>query len=64
MNKPATGDFRAAADLGVGPDTMRHVAPFGWEHLSLTGDYAWDADTQPPPSELRPLRTKPSLLAA
>ena len=54
----------AAADLGVGPDTMRHVAPLGWEHLSLTGDYAWDADTQPPPGELRPLRTRPSLLAA
>ncbi len=30
----------AAADLGVGPDIMRHVAPLGWEHLSLTGDYA------------------------
>ena len=55
---------RAAADLGVGPDTMRHVAPLGWEHLSLTGDYAWDADNQPAPSELRPLRTRPSLLAA
>ncbi len=54
----------AAADLGVGSDTMRHVAPLGWEHLSLTGDYAWDADAQPAPGELRPLRTKPSLLAA
>ena len=30
----------AAADLGVGPDLMRHVAPLGWEPLSLTGDYA------------------------
>ena len=55
---------RAAADLGVGLDTMRHVAPLGWEHLSLTGDYAWDADNQPAPSDLRPLRTRPSLLAA
>lgn len=54
----------AAADLGVGSDTMRHVAPLGWEHLSLTGDYAWDADAQTAPGELRPLRTKPSLLAA
>lgn len=43
---------------------MRHVAPLGWEHLSLTGDYAWDADTQPAPGEMRPLRTRPSLLAA
>ncbi len=54
----------AAADLGVGPDIMRHVAPLGWEHLSLTGDYAWDAPDQPAPGELRPLRTKLSLLAA
>jgi TnpA family transposase len=55
---------RAAADLGVGPEMMRHVAPLGWEHLSLTGDYVWDTEDQPAPGELRPLRTKPSLLAA
>ena len=54
----------AAADLGVGPDLMRPVAPLGWEPLSLTGDYAWDAEDQPAPGELRPLRSKPSLLAA
>jgi TnpA family transposase len=54
----------AAADLGVEPEMMRHVAPLGWEHLSLTGDYAWDTADAPAPSELRPLRTKPSLLAA
>ena len=54
----------AAADLGIGPETMRHVAPLGWEHLSLTGDYAWDAEGQPTPGELRPLRTRLSLLAA
>jgi TnpA family transposase len=54
----------AAADLGIGPETMRHVAPLGWEHLSLTGDYAWDTGDPPGPGELRPLRSKPSLLAA
>jgi hypothetical protein len=43
---------------------MRHVAPLGWEHLPLTGDYAWDAEDQPAPGKLRPLRSKPSLLAA
>ena len=43
---------------------MKHVAPLGWEHLSLTGDYAWDAEGQPTPGELRPLRAKASLLAA
>ena len=54
----------AAADLGVDADTMQHVAPLGWEHLSLTGDYGWDASDQPAPDEMRPLRIKPSLLAA
>lgn len=54
----------AAEDLGVGPEAMKHVAPLGWEHLSLTGDYAWDAADAPGPGELRPLRSKMSLLAA
>jgi hypothetical protein len=54
----------AAADLGVGPETMRHVAPLGCEHLSLTGDYVWDAERQPTRGELRPLRARASLLAA
>jgi hypothetical protein len=43
---------------------MKHVAPLGWEHLSLTGDYAWDTGDLPGPGELRLLRNKPSLLAA
>ena len=54
----------AATDLGVEPEMMRHVAPLGWEHLSLTGDYAWDTTDAPASDELRLLRTKPSLLAA
>ena len=29
----------AAADLGVGAEMMRHVAPLGCEHLSFAGDY-------------------------
>jgi TnpA family transposase len=46
------------------PALLRHVAPLGWEHISLTGDYIWTEDTQPAPGLLRPLRPKPSLLAA
>jgi hypothetical protein len=53
-----------AAELGLGSQIMRHVAPLGWEHLSLTGDYSWNADEQPAPGELRPLRTQTSLLVA
>ena len=54
----------AADNLGVGSDMMKHGAPLGWEHLSFTGDYAWDTADLPGPGELRPLRTRPSLLAA
>jgi hypothetical protein len=54
----------AAEDLGIGADTMKHVAPLGWEHLSFTGDYAWETGDLPGPGQLRPLRTKSSLLAA
>jgi hypothetical protein len=58
----------AATELGVGNAMMRHVAPLGWEHLSLTGGftggYAWSVEGQLTPGKLRPLRTKASLLAA
>ena len=54
----------AADDLRVGSDMMKHVAPLGREHLSLTGNYAWDTADLPGPGELRLLRNKPSLLAA
>ena len=34
-------------------DLLAHVAPLGWSHISLTGDYLWSelsaaADTFPP----------------
>ncbi len=45
------------------PELVRHVAPLGWEHIGLTGDYVWGAD-QLPREGLRQLRTPPSLLAA
>jgi len=48
----------------VPAELVRHVAPLGWEHISLTGDYVWAADAQPAPGALRPLRARPSLLAA
>jgi hypothetical protein len=23
---------------------LAHLAPVGWQHINLTGDYLWDAD--------------------
>ena len=48
----------------VPDDLVRHVAPLGWEHVSLTGDYTWSSSGQPQGGQLRPLRCAPSLLAA
>ena len=41
----------------VVPDALlAHIAPLGWQHINLTGDYLWDADAAIGPSGFRPLR--------
>jgi len=55
---------RALADMGTPDEVARHIAPLGWEHIALTGDYSWERDDRPGPDQLRPVRTSPSLLAA
>ena len=46
------------------PDALlAHLAPVGWQHINLTGDYLWDADAGLGPDGFRPLRSdsnKPS----
>ena len=40
------------------PDALlAHVAPLGWQHINLTGDYLWGADGAPGPDGFRPLRS-------
>nr|AFU63349.1 Transposase [Sphingobium fuliginis ATCC 27551] len=55
---------RAVGALAIPDDVARHIAPLGWEHISLTGDYRWNVESRPDPGQLRPLRTPSSLLAA
>jgi len=47
----------ALRDVGdEAPDALlRHLAPLGWQHVNLTGDYLWNS---PPlqPDGFRPLR--------
>jgi len=39
------------------PDALlAHIAPLGWQHINLTGDYLWDADAAVGPHGFRPLR--------
>lgn len=35
---------------------LAHVAPLGWQHINLTGDYLWGADGSLGPDGFRPLR--------
>jgi TnpA family transposase len=55
---------QALADMNTSDDIARHIAPLGWEHIALTGDYSWERDDRPAPHQLRQLRISPSLLAA
>lgn len=55
---------QAMGALGIPDDLARHIAPLGWEHVSLTGDYRWNIENRPEPGQLRPLRVPSSLLAA
>src|SRR6202795_1838000 len=43
-----------AQGVHVPDDLLAHVAPLGWEHIALTGDYVW-ASANPLPG-FRPLR--------
>jgi len=39
------------------PDEMlAHLAPLGWQHINLTGDYLWGADASLGPDGFRPLK--------
>jgi hypothetical protein len=38
-------------------ELLAHLAPVGWQHINLTGDYLWDADARIGPDGFRPLRT-------
>src|SRR5271166_5319958 len=48
----------------VSPELIRHVAPLGWQHIALTGDYTWNLAPPFAPDALRPLRNESTILAA
>lgn len=41
----------------VPDELLAHIAPLGWQHINLTGDYLWAAEPQIGPDGFRPLRT-------
>jgi hypothetical protein len=64
--RPALVRSRILARLGqdASPDMIPHVAPLGWQHIALTGDYTWNLAETAEFETLRPLRTEASMLAA
>jgi len=52
---------RARDDLRLGGEViadalLAHLAPIGWQHINLTGDYLWDSDNRIGPDGFRRLR--------
>jgi TnpA family transposase len=48
----------------VVPDgLLAHLAPVGWQHINLTGDYLWSADTSLDPAGFRILRSTTAVRA-
>jgi Tn3 transposase DDE domain len=37
-------------------DLLAHLAPLGWQHINLTGDYLWGSSAAFGPDGFRPLR--------
>ena len=50
--------------INVSPAIVTHVAPLGWEHIGLTGDYVWSDGGQQSDGAPRPLRRRESMFAA
>jgi TnpA family transposase len=50
-----------AQGVSIPDELLAHVAPLGWEHIALTGEYDWN--TAKSVHALRPLRTVPEAFA-
>lgn len=53
-------DALRAAGEDIPADLLAHVAPLGWEHIALTGDYVWADDDVDSSVAFRPLRRIPA----
>jgi TnpA family transposase len=52
----ALDDLRRGGEIIADP-LLTHLAPVGWQHINLTGDYLWDSDSGLGPDGFRSLRT-------
>ena len=42
--------------IQIDNESLRHLSPVGWEHLYLTGDYAWQTTRRLAQGKFRALR--------
>jgi Tn3 transposase DDE domain len=52
----ALDDLRCGSEM-IPKALLAHLAPIGWQHINLTGDYLWDVDVGLAPDGFRALRT-------
>lgn len=57
-------DSLRAGGEHIPDELLSHLAPLGWQHINLTGDYLWSANRVPSTVGYRPLRVPTELLAA
>ena len=58
----AVDDLRRGGEIILDP-LLAHLAPVGWQHINLTGDYLWNADAQLAPDGVRQLRAPATITA-
>jgi TnpA family transposase len=58
----ALDDLRRGGEIIPDP-LLAHLAPVGWQHINLTGDYLWNADAQLAPDGFRQLRAPAAITA-
>ena len=52
----ALDELRRGGEIVLDP-LLAHLAPIGWQHINLTGDYPWDSDSNLGSDGFRSLRT-------
>lgn len=51
----ALDELRRGGEIIPDP-LLAHLAPVGWQHINLIGDYLWDSDSNLGPDGFRSLR--------
>ncbi|CAO3405467.1 Mobile element protein [Azospirillum palustre] len=53
-------DASRAGGERIPDEVLSHLAPLGWQHINLTGDYLWNTNRVPNTTGYRPLVLQPN----